>query len=86
MFKDDRSRKTLPVLKTDREVEEEGLGRLSIDAPPFTEEPESISKKTDPVIKTKLAAIASGARHSIGFDVPGAVHTIMTPSMNIVYF
>ncbi|KAG1294665.1 hypothetical protein G6F66_005006 [Rhizopus arrhizus] len=79
---DDRSRKTLPVLKTDREVEEEGLGRLSIDAPPsFTEEPESISKKTDPVIKTKLAAIASGARHSIGFDVPGAVHTIMTPKL-----
>ncbi|KAG1438415.1 hypothetical protein G6F56_012644 [Rhizopus delemar] len=69
-----RERKTLPVLKTDREVEEEGLGRLSLDVP-FTDEPETIPHP----IKSRLAA--SGARHSIGFDVPGAVHTIMTSKL-----
>ncbi|CAO3669974.1 unnamed protein product [Rhizopus stolonifer] len=69
-----RERKTLPVLKTDREVEEEGLGRLSLDVP-FTDEPETIPHP----IKSRL--VASGARHSIGFDVPGAVHTIMTSKL-----
>ncbi|CEJ02414.1 hypothetical protein RMCBS344292_16420 [Rhizopus microsporus] len=85
MFKHDHLRKALPVLKTDKEVEEEGFERLSLDLPSFhvTEEPESIKKTNDPIVKTRLAERSGPyvARHSIGFDVPGAVHTIMTPRL-----
>jgi hypothetical protein len=88
MFKHDHLRKALPVLKTDKEVEEEGFERLSLDLPSFhvTEEPESIKKTNDPIVKTRMAERSGPyvARHSIGFDVPGAVHTIMTPSIYVV--
>lgn len=88
-----RKKKTLPVLKTDKDLEAEGLARLSIDVPSFeiTEEPTStISEKEPPTSgssnpaphRPRLADSNLLNRHSIGFDVPGAVHTIMTPSKN----
>lgn len=87
-----RKKKTLPVLKTDKDLEAEGLARLSIDVPSFeiTEEPTStISEKEPPTSgssspaphRPRLADSNLLNRHSIGFDVPGAVHTIMTPRL-----
>lgn len=104
-----RKKKTLPVLKTDSDLEVEGLARLSIDLPSFqvTEEPDSVT--TPPASSPSAAAPATSSssashsnnlehsqsyrpkvddisllnRHSVGFDVPGAVHTIMTPSKNL---
>ncbi|KAI9359037.1 6-phosphofructo-2-kinase-domain-containing protein [Pilaira anomala] len=109
-----RKKKSLPVLKTDKDLEAEGLARLSIDLPSFrvTDEPDS-ALTSSPTTNTRpnsvvaspsgsssaAAAAASAAsaqtpprrdrlddhllvnRHSVGFDVPGAVHTIMTPKL-----
>ncbi|KAI8373916.1 6-phosphofructo-2-kinase-domain-containing protein [Blakeslea trispora] len=83
--------RTLPVLKTEKDLEAEGIARLSIDLPStqLTDEPESVkvapsqteSSKT-PLAKSKLTEVGLlAARHSIGFDVPGAVHTIITPRL-----
>ncbi len=89
-----RKKKTLPVLKTDKDLEAEGLARLSLDLPSFqiSEEPES-TIETDPQLSKANSGSSTPSvhrpridnahllnRHSIGFDVPGAVHTIMTPS------
>jgi uncharacterized protein (UPF0335 family) len=65
--------KSLPVLKTDRDLELEGLARLASEISRLELEPRKTLLKppTDDVY---------GHRHSIGFDVPGAVHTILTPS------
>lgn len=88
--------KTLPVLKTEKDLEAEGIARLSIDLPSIqlTDEPESVkvapsqteSSKT-PLTRSKLTEVGLlAARHSIGFDVPGAVHTIVTPRMSLLFF
>jgi 6-phosphofructo-2-kinase len=98
-----RKKKTLPVLKTDKDLEVEGLARLSIDLPSFqvTSE-ESDDGAADSTTQAPPAETGSTSRstlvdniqpyrlkiedsslinrHSVGFDVPGAVHTIMTPS------
>lgn len=90
-----RKNKTLPVLKTEKDLEAEGLARLSIDLPSFqvTDEPDSAlttsptttsrpnSFMNNPAISRPRAEDTSSlSRYSVGFDVPGAVHTIMTPS------
>jgi 6-phosphofructo-2-kinase len=90
-----RKKKTLPVLKTDKDLEVEGLARLSIDLPSFqvTDEPESVLRTSPPTsrpnspfvnnIQSRRPKVEDSSllyRHSVGFDVPGAVHTIMTPS------
>lgn len=96
-----RKKKTLPVLKTDKDLEAEGLARLSIDLPSFrvTDEPDSaltsspttssrpssllFSNTSNPIPPKRPVKLEDNSllnRHSIGFDVPGAVHTIMTPS------
>jgi hypothetical protein len=97
-----RRNKTLPVLKTDKDLEAEGLARLSIDLPAFrvTDEPDVTSplssvdsSRPNSFIshhgsqgpsyqyRPKFASGPLANRHSVGFDVPGAVHTIVTPSM-----
>jgi hypothetical protein len=90
-----RPDKALPILKTDKDLEVEGLARLSLDLASFniTDEqdrlmPESpqeiqeIQKEKPPAITKQRPRYPNilNARHSIGFDVPGAVHTILTPS------
>ncbi|KAI9485700.1 MAG: 6-phosphofructo-2-kinase-domain-containing protein [Benjaminiella poitrasii] len=109
-YNTNRQNRTLPVLKTDKDLEAEEMARLSLDLPSFqvTEEPESIStamsssnapmattneshamskqpelsRPNKPLaIKTKLDELSLVTRHSVGFDVPGAVHTIITPKL-----
>lgn len=91
-----RKNKTLPVLKTEKDLEAEGLARLSIDLPSFqvTDEPDSAITasptaasghnsfvlENPAILRPKAEGHAFTSRYSIGFDVPGAVHTIMTPS------
>lgn len=91
-----RKNKTLPVLKTEKDLEAEGLARLSIDLPSFqvtdeadsaiTASPTTSSRPNSFIINNvvtrrhKAEDTALLSRYSIGFDVPGAVHTIMTPS------
>lgn len=96
-----RRNKTLPVLKTDKDLEAEGLARLSIDLPAFhvTDEPDIASplsgiesSRPNSFIsyhnlqgpsyqyRPKVESGSHANRHSVGFDVPGAVHTIITPS------
>lgn len=97
-----RRNRPLPVLKTDKDLEAEGLARLSIDLPNFQVTDEADRPLTSSPSTSEIAhAFASrteGApapafhrpkldehggfanRHSVGFDVPGAVHTIVTPS------
>lgn len=94
--------KTLPVLKTDKDLEAEGLARLSIDLPSFQVTDEADRPLTSSPSTAEIAhafvSRTEGApapafhrpqldenggfanRHSVGFDVPGAVHTIITPS------
>ncbi|KAI7902654.1 6-phosphofructo-2-kinase-domain-containing protein [Cokeromyces recurvatus] len=99
-----RRNRTLPVLKTDKDLEAEELARFSLDLPSFqvTEEPENTIMSSDvttnecntdddqpilhqsikpPIRKKRLEESTIVARHSIGFDVPGAVHTIITPKL-----
>lgn len=93
----DRPDKTLPVLKTDQDLEAEEWARLSMDLPSFqvtdeqnnvvTDSPKEMpeSDKKDYVdIKQKpnprFPDVNISNRHSVGFDIPGAVHTILTPS------
>ncbi|KAG2204588.1 hypothetical protein INT47_012647 [Mucor saturninus] len=92
-----RKNRTLPVLKTEKDLEAEGLARLSIDLPSFqvTDEPDSAISASPTVAsrhnsfildnpatrRPKAEDTASLSRYSIGFDVPGAVHTIMTPKL-----
>jgi hypothetical protein len=101
-----RRNKTLPVLKTDKDLEAEGLARLSIDLPAFrvTDEPDIASPLSGiessrpnsfisqhgtsqgpsyPYRPSKFDSGSLSNRHSVGFDVPGAVHTIVTPSKHI---
>ncbi|CEP14530.1 hypothetical protein [Parasitella parasitica] len=100
-----RPDKTLPVLKTDKDLEAEGLARLSIDlsTTQVTDEVDHThtlgSSPSTSEIAHAFASRAEGAstvalqrtklddhggfanRHSVGFDVPGAVHTIITPKL-----
>lgn len=91
----DRPDKALPVLKTDKDLEAEELARLSIDLPSFqvtdeknhcvAESPKEMTEKDpkdyiDTKPKPKFPNINISNRHSVGFDIPGAVHTILTPS------
>ncbi|KAF1807219.1 6-phosphofructo-2-kinase-domain-containing protein [Mucor lusitanicus] len=99
-----RRNRPLPVLKTDKDLEAEGLARLSIDLPNFqvtdeADRPLTSSPSTTSEIAHAFASRTEGApapafhrpkldehggfanRHSVGFDVPGAVHTIVTPKL-----
>ncbi|KAI8641517.1 6-phosphofructo-2-kinase-domain-containing protein [Parasitella parasitica] len=100
-----RPDKTLPVLKTDKDLEAEGLARLSIDLPgpqATDEDGHTRALGSSPSTSEIAHAFASRAecagsstlhrtklddhggfanRHSVGFDVPGAVHTIITPKL-----
>ncbi|GAN11364.1 6-phosphofructo-2-kinase [Mucor ambiguus] len=98
-----RRNRPLPVLKTDKDLEAEGLARLSIDLPNFQVTDEADHPLTSSPSTSEIAhafvSRTEGApapafhrpkldehggfanRHSIGFDVPGAVHTIVTPKL-----
>lgn len=90
-----RPDKTLPAVKTDNEIEAEGIARLSLDLASLnitdeqhhndmTESPQELPSQQQPESpkykpRPKYPHPGIHARHSIGFDVPGAVQTILTP-------
>ncbi|KAI8968439.1 6-phosphofructo-2-kinase-domain-containing protein [Mycotypha africana] len=92
----ERKDKHLPVLKKDEDWEAEDWSRLSLSQSPQQEiEPEipvmvEESNKDEQQVKQQPLKAASPFklddytlvnRHSVGFDVPGAVHTIVTPNL-----
>lgn len=103
-------RKTLPVIKTDEQIEQESHGssppgassddndddvflmreasecpaEMELNQPrwlqlsPDVDDDESSTKLPPPLPQPQSSSYA--ARHALGLDVPGAVHSVMTPS------
>ncbi|KAI8884488.1 bifunctional 6-phosphofructo-2-kinase/fructose-2,6-bisphosphate 2-phosphatase [Backusella circina FSU 941] len=92
-----RLKKTLPVVKVENNPEEDRLPRrvLPVLGAPVSPEiekaeveaPEPVEPKVLPAINWLRLAPEDGGekgiriRHSVGLDVPGAVHTITTPKL-----
>lgn len=84
-------RKTLPVVNREQDLEEENITRHVLPLLSVGEE-EKEDKRQEQENGQNASAVPSWLkletnriRHSIGLDVPGAVHTIRTPSKKIIF-
>lgn len=80
-------KKTLPVVSKEQDLEDDTISRRVLplltspsNSPPQEQQDTNIASAVSNWLRLNVDDNAYRNRHSIGLDVPGAVHTITTPS------